>query len=214
MLKNNTSAAPTQSFFDTSKRQLFLLVCLSTLVLLFVKKSFIENETAAFEFLEEQSAGSVLYVRSALQYFSIPLIYAWKFIVLAFVIWTGCFTFGYRVTYTQCWKVVMTSELIFIIPELLRIIWFLVVDTDPNIYEIRAFYPFSMMNFFSFEDVPAQWHYPLKSLNIFEVGYWLLAAKGVQHFSRRSYREGFLTILFTYVPIYILWLAFFVVVYK
>ena len=36
-----------------------------------------------------------------------------KFLVLAFVIWVGCFMFGYRVTYEMCWRIVMASELVF-----------------------------------------------------------------------------------------------------
>ena len=72
-----SAESPLLTFLETDKRVMFLFICVSTLLLLFVKKSFIENETAAFEFLANRPEGSVLAVRSALQYFSIPLIYAW-----------------------------------------------------------------------------------------------------------------------------------------
>ena len=79
-----------------------MLLCLATLLLLFIKISFIENETAAFEFLQDRPEGSVLRIISALKYLSIPFVYLWKFTVIAFVVWVGCFMFGYRVTYAQC----------------------------------------------------------------------------------------------------------------
>src|SRR5262245_36301304 len=105
--------AEAKSIYEVSKRQVFLLICLTTLALLYVKKSMIENETAAFEFLADQPEGSVLHLRSALQYLTIPVVYAMKFTILALVVWIGCFLFGYRVTYSQCWGIVTVAEFVF-----------------------------------------------------------------------------------------------------
>ena len=127
----------TKSIFSSPKRLTFIFLCLATLTLLYIKKSMIENETAAFEFMADQPAGSILSVRSTLQYITIPLIYAWKFTALGFVIWMGCFLFGYRVTFSQCWGIVLIAEFVFLIPELIKIIWFLVFQSDPNFYELR-----------------------------------------------------------------------------
>lgn len=205
--------SPLLTFLETDKRVMFLFICVSTLLLLFVKKSFIENETAAFEFLEGRPEGSVLAVRSAVQYFSIPLIYAWKFLVLAFVIWVGCFMFGYRVTYENCWRIVMASELIFYVPEIIKIVWFMAIETDPDFYRIKAFYPMSLMTFFDHTTLAARYHYPLKALNIFEPAYMVLLMLGVQHFSKRSFKNAFIIIMTTYLPIFIGWLIFYVIVY-
>src|SRR5690606_21793957 len=100
----------TKSLFGADKRLLFILLVLSTLVLLFVKIAFIENETAAFEFLQDRPEGAVLRIINGLKYLSVPFVYLWKFTVIAFVIWVGCFMFGYRVTYSQCWGVVIGAE--------------------------------------------------------------------------------------------------------
>src|SRR5260221_3793648 len=48
--------------------------------------------------------------RSVIQFFSIPLIYLWKFTVIGFVLWVGSFLFGYRVTYSQCYGVALTDR--------------------------------------------------------------------------------------------------------
>jgi hypothetical protein len=90
---------------------------MGTLLLLFIKISFIENETAAFEFLQDRPEGAILQIINTLKYFSIPFVYLWKFTVIAFVIWIGCFMYGYRVTYSQCWGVVIGAEFIFLIPK-------------------------------------------------------------------------------------------------
>ncbi|NOT74610.1 MAG: hypothetical protein HOP08_06755 [Cyclobacteriaceae bacterium] len=202
-----------KSIFNTPKRQTFILLCLATLTLLYIKKSMIENETAAFEFLADQPAGSFLYIRSALQYFSIPLIYAWKFTVLGLVIWMGCFLFGYRVTYSQCWGIVLVAEYVFLIPELIKIVWFLVIYGDPNYYDIQAFYPFSLMNFVNYMELPKHLAYPFKALNLFEILYWYVLAVGIQHFSKRGMKPAWTIVLSFYLPIFLLWILFYIIVY-
>jgi len=74
------------SLFSTDKKFTFVILCLLSILLLYIKKSFIEYETAAFEFLQDRPEGTVLRVISALQFFSIPLIYLWKFTVIGFVL--------------------------------------------------------------------------------------------------------------------------------
>jgi hypothetical protein len=208
-----SSESPITTFLETDKRVMFIFICVSTLLLLFIKKSFIENETAAFEFLADRPEGSVLAVRSILQYFSIPLIYLWKFLVIAFVIWVGCFMFGFRVTYEQCWRVVMAAELVFYVPEIMKIVWFTVIETDPDFYRIQAFYPFSLMGLFDYHEIANRYHYPLKALNIFEIVYLAALMLGVWHFSKRPFKNAFIIILTTYLPIFILWLVFYMIVY-
>ncbi len=191
-----------------------MLLCILTLLLLYLKISFIENETAAFEFLQDRPEGGILQLINALKFFSVPFVYLWKFTVIAFVIWVGCFLFGYRVTYIQCWGVVIGSEFIFLIPEVLKIIWFMVIETDPNYHDIRAFYPFSIMGFFDYTSLDKRWAYPLRALNLFEVFYWFLLVEGIHHYARKSKRIVWFIVACSYILIFILWLAFYVIVYK
>ena len=204
----------TKSFFAADKRLLFLLLCLATLLLLYVKITFIENETAAFEFLQDRPEGMVLRALNALKFFSVPFVYLWKFTVIAFVIWVGCFMFGYRVTYTQCYGVVIGAEYIFLVPEILKILWFMMVDTDPTLNDISAFYPFSLMHFFDYYNIDKRWAYPLRALNLFEVAYWFLLVEGIHHYARKDKKYVWIIVVCSYILIFVLWLLFYVVVYK
>jgi hypothetical protein len=204
----------TNAFFASDKRLLFLLLCLITLFLLYIKIAFIENETAAFEFLQDRPEGGVLRLINTIKYFSIPLIYAWKFLVIAFVIWVGCFMFGYRVTYGQCWGVAIAAEFIFIIPEIIKITWFMTVQTDPTYHDIRAFYPLSLMHFVDYQSLDPRWAYPLRALNLFEVAYWFLLVAGIHHYARKSKRYVWIIVACSYILIFFLWLLFYAAVYK
>ena len=204
----------TKSFFAADKRLLFLLLCLGTFLLLYVKIVFIENETAAFEFLQDRPEGTILKLINTLKFFSIPFVYVWKFTVIAFVIWVGCFMFGYRVTYSQCWGVVIGAEFIFLIPEVAKILWFMFVTTDPNYHDIRSFYPLSLMHFFDYYSLDKRWAYPLRALNVFEVAYWFLLVEGIHHYARKDKKYVWIIVACSYIFIFFLWLLFYVIVYK
>lgn len=209
-----TDEGETKSLFAADKRLLFVLLCLATLLLLFVKIAFIENETAAFEFLQDRPEGMVLRVINGLKYLSIPFVYLWKFTVIAFVIWVGCFMYGYRVTYRECWGVVIGAEFIFLVPEILKIIWFMAVQTDPTYHDIRAFYPFSLMHFFDYYSIDKRYAYPLRALNLFEIAYWFMLVKGIHHYARKEKKIVWLIVACSYILLFFLWLIFYVIVYK
>lgn len=208
----------TKSFFAADKKLLFVLLCVSSLLLLYIKIYFIEYETAAFEFLQDRPEGMVLRALSMLKFLSIPFVYLWKFTVIAFVIWVGCFMFGYRVTYAQCWSVVLGAEFIFMIPEILKITWFITVETDPTYNDISAFYPLSLMHFFDYETIDRKWAYPLRALNLFEVVYWFLLVEGIYYYARQYGQRGkgymWVIVACSYVLLFLLWLGFYVIVYK
>ncbi|MEQ8424940.1 MAG: sulfate ABC transporter permease [Cyclobacteriaceae bacterium] len=208
------TAAESHSLYETDRRLGFLLLCLLTLLLLFVKKSFIENETAVFEFLQDRPEGSFLQILSTLQYLTIPLVYLWKFTVIAFVIWVGCFMFGYKVTYSNCWSIALMSEFIFIIPELLKILWFTVVQSDPEYLEVINFYPLAIINLFDFGDLQKRFIYPLKALNLFEILYWGLLISGVHYFARKSKKIATLIVACSYILLFLMWLVFYTIVYN
>ncbi|SKC77178.1 hypothetical protein [Ohtaekwangia koreensis] len=203
----------TKSFFGTDKRLLFVLLCVTTLLLLYIKIAFIENETAAFEFLQDRPEGMILRLISGLKLFSVPIIYLWKFTVIAFVIWVGCFMFGYRVTYGQCWGVVIGAEYIFLVPEVLKIVWFMVFETDPAYNDIGAFYPFSLMHFFDYYEIDKRWAYPLRALNLFEVAYWFMLVEGIHHYARKDKTYVWIIVACSYILLFVLWLGFYAVVY-
>lgn len=181
---------------------------------MYVKIAFIENETAAFEFLQDKPEGMILKLISGLKVAAIPFIYLGKFTVIAFVVWVGCFMFGYRVTYAQCWGVALASEFVFLVPEILKIGWFMFVQTDPTYHDIRAFYPLSLMHFFDYDDLDKRWAYPLRALNLFEVGYWFVMVAAIHQIARKDKKYVWIIVACSYILIFMLWLAFYAIVYK
>lgn len=200
--------------FGVNKWAFFLVVCAITLLLLLLKKNFVENETMAFEIMEERGQMGMFKIVNTLQYLSIPVFYLIKFTIIAFVIWIGCFMFGYKISFGNTWHVVLVSEIIFFIPELLKILWFMFVDTGADYFAIREFYPISAINLADTEYLDQRWFYPLKALNIFEVAYWFILVYGIHAFARKKIRIAYFIVFSSYVLFFFLWLGFYATVYK
>lgn len=209
-----TQSHEAKSLFAADKKLTFTLLLVASVTLLYIKIFFIENETAAFEFLADRPEGAILKALNALKFVAIPVIYLWKFTVIAFVIWVGCFMYGYRVTYTQCWGVVIAAEYIFLLPELVKIIWFMTVVNDPTYYEIRAFYPLSLIHFVNYSEIDTRYAYPLRALNVWEIGYWFLLVEGIHHYARKEKKVVWLIVACSYILLFFLWLGFYMIVYK
>ncbi|MBV6647451.1 MAG: sulfate ABC transporter permease [Cyclobacteriaceae bacterium] len=200
-----------QQWYNFNAPLFFVMLVIVYAALFILKRIFIIDEIAAFEVLEERGEIWVLDIFFGLQYFVIPLYLAWKFTITAFLIWTGCFMFGYRVTYNSLWRWVMFAELIFLIPEFLKLLWFTVIANDPTYHEYSAFYPLSLQNLVN---TTGRWLYPLKTLNLFEFFYSWFLAVGVFYLSKKKWKISVLVVLTSYTLFFFIWLGLYLLGYK
>jgi hypothetical protein len=179
-----------------------------------LKRTFVIADIAAFEVLQDRGEMWVFDLFFGLQYLTVPFFIAWRITLTSFVVWVGCFMFGYRITYAQLWRWVMFAELVFIIPEFLKLFWFILSSNDPNYQDIVAFYPLSLINLIDYQNVGSAFHYPLKALNIFEALYWYVLMIGVYFLSGKEWKQSVLIVSSTYILFFFIWLGYYMIVYK
>ncbi len=192
----------------------YALLCLLTAVLLFLKKSFVVSQITAFIVLEAKGAMGMFHLLDTLEYLSIPIFYLWKFTITAFILWVGSFMFGYKINFSKMWHIVLIAELLFIVPDFLKTLWFILIETDPDYWDIKAFYPLSLMHFFEHELIDKKWHYPLMSINLFEIVYWLILVYFIHYTVKKELKTSFYIVGSSYILFFVLWLVFFVLAYK
>jgi len=208
---------PSRSFenwFNFQSSHIFVLISLLYICILFLNRAFILADIAVFELLQERNQLSLFNFFYGGQYFITPIWLIWKFSVTALILWMGCFMFGYKVTYQALWKWVMCCEIIFIIPELIKFLWFFLIPGDPNYNDILAFYPLSLLSWFNYEHIPEQLHYPLKSMNVFELGYWILLVMGIFFLSGKQQKISIYIVLSSYLLFFLFWLIFYGLVFR
>ncbi|NQZ77374.1 MAG: sulfate ABC transporter permease [Ekhidna sp.] len=202
-----------EDWFDFNGKGMFFIICLTYLALLFVKRIFIIDTIAAFEVLNERGEIWVFDILFGIQYLSVPFFLAWKWTWTTLILWIGCFMFGYRLHFNQLWKMVMLAELVFFLPEIVKVLWFTLFYTDPDYNDYMAFYPFSLINLVDYTQIDPKYHYPLKSINLFELLYWPVLILGIYFMSGKKLKISSYIVLSTYILFFFVWLGFYMMVY-
>lgn len=108
----------------------------------------------------------------------------------------------------------MVGEIIFLIPELIKILMFMNPPTNINYLEVQNFYPLSLFQIIDPAEIDPKFYYPLKAINIFELIYIVFLVLSFHTVSFRSVKESTIVIIFSYVLFFLLWLVFYILVYK
>ena len=87
-------------------------------------------------------------------------------------------------------------------------------DTEVTVFDIRAFYPLSLVNLFDRHTLDPRWIYPLKSLNLFEVIYWFALVYGINLAANKKRSTAVLIVFTSYVFFFFVWLGYYLLIYE
>lgn len=203
----------TEEAINFDKRLFFLLLVVLFVVIRYLTNDLILQAIPGYRELQKEGAFTYFHLFNTLDYLWTPFSLLWKFTLTAFTIWVGSFMGGYKLSFKELWKFAMVAETVFIFPELIRLLWFFLEEPE-NFLAIQNFYPLSLLSLVNAEQVDPRYHYPLGALNLFEVAYWVLLAIGVHTISRRRLTASLTIVLCSYTFCFLLWLIFYIVVYK
>lgn len=193
---------------------LFIALSLVAILILWIRIQLVENDTIAYQIMQEQGRFGLFSLLNSLKFMSIPFGYAFKLSVIAFILWTGAFLYGYKITFVQMWKIAILGEAVFLLAEFAKIIWLMATPNDITIWDIKAFYPLSLMSLFDINSIPANWVYPLQSINVFEPLNWLMLVYGIHYTANKKLDYAYAIVFTTYVPSFLIWLIYYTIVYK
>ncbi|MCL6259088.1 sulfate ABC transporter permease [Aquiflexum sp. TKW24L] len=199
---------------DFDKRLFFLILVILFLLIRYVTNDLILQSIPGYDKLESEGSFMIFHIFNALNYIWTPFALLWKFTATAFVIWLGAFAFGYKAPFVRLWQFVLVAELIFIVPEVIKMLVYIKPSDSVTFEEIRDYYPMSLFSLVDAENISPRYHYPLRAINLFEVIYIVSLIFGFHTVCRRSLAESTLVILFSYVLMFLLWLLFYSLVYE
>ena len=169
----------------------FLLFCGSGCLLTWVTKTMLISDTLYFNTLADQLTYEQIEEFIArgkqwewLSYVLIPLIYLIKFSLVALVLSLGLWLVTGRYEFKRLFGVAIVAESVFLLPIVIKIFWFLFVQTGYTLQDLQFFYPLSALNLFDYQSLEPWLVYPLQVLNVFEVAYWVVLAYGVSQAPR------------------------------
>ena len=142
-----------------------------------------------------------------LNYAVIPFLYLIKISLISTCLGLGFFFTNDRFNFKTFFNVAVFAELIFLLPSIIKTLWFLFVKTDYDLNDLTLFYPLSALNLFNAETLPRYWLAPLQTLNLFEVAYWFLLAYGVADATGFSLKRAFGLVMSSYGVGLVLWVV-------
>jgi hypothetical protein len=122
-------------------------------------------------------------------YAVMPLILFFKWLILTSVIYIGLTLFEQKISFQNCFKIVLISELAIAISGLVRIV-LLLFHKPETLKAIQFFYPLSITQLINLEKIPDYLVYPLEQCNLFEVAYWFLIVSGIQTLTQKSFKQS------------------------
>ncbi len=139
-------------------------------------------------------------------YVVLPFLFFVKITVIAWVLAIGGFFKELPLSHGRYFRIVLLAEFVFLIPAILKIVWFYFFETDFTLEQIQQFVPFSLQSVIDTSDFPNWALYPLQIINLFEVAYWVLLAFLIDR-AAKTYK-GMKVVLTGYGPALFIWIVF------
>lgn len=205
-----------EGYFGLERNKLLFIMISVNLLLIWLSKSVLLNETVFYNTYSEQltyERSMELFKRimdlSWVSYLFSPLVLIIKFSVLSLIIYTGFFLSDLhgKVSLGMIFTTVVASEIIIVFASLAKFLWFTFFAGNYTLDDMNFFYPLSLINLFKKGEVAQYWIYPLQSVNLFQVAYILMLATGLRTISSVKREKADTIVLLTYGTALILWIA-------
>jgi hypothetical protein len=193
--------------------KLFFIYCLFLVAITYLVQSFLitsnvlhysYGEQLSYERIEEMIAGQNKW--SWLSYTLLPLIFLLKFFLVACCLLTGAIFLDVKLGFSKAFKAALLADVVFIVPMVLKIAWFMFVRTSYTLQDLQNFYPLSLLNFFDVKQIGTLWLYPLQTMNVFELLYIFSLGFWLYQFGAKSLDKGLKVVFAGYLPALFTWI--------
>ncbi|WP_445914502.1 hypothetical protein [Yeosuana sp.] len=140
-----------------------------------------------------------------LSFLFIPIFLLLKIFIISAIIDVGCFFYDKEIKFKVIFNVVIKAEFIFLLVILLKFIWFYFFQEDHTLQDIQQFYPLSALNIIGHQGLDPWWIYPLQTLNIFELAYWVVLAYFLSKEIKDTTDKGFAIVASSYGVSLLIW---------
>jgi hypothetical protein len=138
-----------------------------------------------------------------LAYFALVFYLLVKYAIVAFILQLGADLAGFKLSFRELMQVVMTAELVFLFPQVLKVCHFFNASGF-TIEDLKTYEPFSIAGLLP-AGGPGAWQFPLQTFNAWELVYWFLLADGIRQPSKISFKQSLSIVLYSYVPCLFFW---------
>ena len=194
----------------------FFVICSASLVIAICLKMFVFTDGIYFNSLAEKFSYDQIQTIldngkkwGWLAYTFIPIIYFFKCSLVALCLYAGLFLINCNLEYLKIFNVVVKAEFVFLIPSIVKLIWFIFLQTSYTLEDIQYFAPLSTLSMFTPKSLEPWLIYPLQVLNIFEIIYWVVLANLLtKELPELDMNRSMTVVMASYRTSLVIWVAF------
>lgn len=204
------------NYFNLGRFRLFLLMTALYILILWLSKNVLINETVFYNSYSQQltyeramnlfnSINSLAWIN----YVVAPILLLIKFTLVSVVLYMGVFFLDlhYKISFGTIFRIVTASEIIFVLAGFIKFLWFYLFAGNYELNDISFFYPFSLINLFKMPEVNQLWIFPLQSANLFQAAYILILARGLNKVGNIGKSESEKVVIRSYMPALLFWIV-------
>jgi hypothetical protein len=124
-------------------------------------------------------------------YILLPFFILLKCFIVVCCLSVGVLLANVVISFKGMFRIVIISELVFIIPSLVKIFWFGVFFPGYTMQDLQYFAPLSLLNIIDREKVDVWFIYPLQVINVFELLYCAALAYGMARITQSRFIKMF-----------------------
>ena len=143
-----------------------------------------------------------------LSYLFLSIISFIRIFTVTIIIYLGIYLFNLKSSLISISKIVIFFDLLFVVPIVLKFLWFFFSNEKYTLEDVQFFSPGSILTLINNRTIESIWIYPLQLLNIFEVSYWILLAYGISKLINNDFDKALKIVLSSYLPALIIWVVF------
>lgn len=198
-------------------KNIYIYIFFSTLILILSISSnyFLFSDTSLYNSFPEQLSHDKIkdLVEQThkwiwIGYAFLPILYLFKFSIIAIILQAGFFFFDRKISFSIIFKAVMLAEIPFLVVPVIKLFWFLFIQTHYTLNDLQYFFPLSALQLFDVKSLPTWQIYPLQLFNVFELIYWVLLAYWLKRLLNISLNKSMEVVASSYGTGLVLWVVF------
>lgn len=195
---------------------LFLTVVVLTLLIILLVKYGLGIDKLVYNFYAEQLAKDQLQkLLSAQQkwawvgYAIIPVMVLIRSSLVALCLSIGVFFYDIerKIAFKKYLRIALLGEFVLVLVGLFKFGYFYFIKSDFTLQDLQQYYPLSYINFLDRESLQPWLIYPLQTLNLFEVAYFLVLVYGVHKLLQNKFSKSLEMVAVSYGTGLIIWMG-------
>ena len=188
----------------TNNGYTILFLIISVLILLFTLLSnfLIKTDILLSNFYSEQLAKEQLdklienqQKWSWVGYAIIPLLVLLRSSLVALTLSVGNFFYNMDEVelpkFKHFFRIALLGEFVLLFVGVFKLLYFLLIKTDYDLLDVQRYYPFSLINFADIDNLEPWLVYPIQTINLFEIAYFLVLVYGMHKLLKNKFWRDF-----------------------